>query len=162
VFRTRALISFARGMTCRSNSFGRFYRQEKNPWIPAGFWNSSSETISTTKNGGQRVITLDVKHVWRYCCRMAIQSFRCSDTQDLFNRIRVARFVNIETVARRKLEQLHMAAQIDDLRIPPGNQLKKLSGDRGEQYCVRINDQWRLCFVWRDGEAFEVEIVDYH
>jgi proteic killer suppression protein len=64
--------------------------------------------------------------------------------------------------AERKLGMLHRAVQIDDLRVPPNNRLEKLSGDREGQWSIRINDQWRVCFVWRDGEAFEVEIVDYH
>jgi proteic killer suppression protein len=91
-----------------------------------------------------------------------IVSFRCSDTEALFNRRRVARFVNIETVARRKLEQLHQAGRVDDLRIPPNNRLEKLKGDRAEQWSIRINDQFRLCFRWTAQGAEDVEIVDYH
>jgi len=98
----------------------------------------------------------------RYYGDMSIQSFRCPDAHALFNRQRVARFVNIEAPARRKLEQLHMAGRLDDLRVPPGNRLEKLSGDREGQYSIRINDQWRLCFTWTDGNAEDVEIVDYH
>lgn len=64
--------------------------------------------------------------------------------------------------ARRKLDLLDAAAWLDDLRVPPGNQLEALKGDRADQHSVRINDQWRLCFVWTDGESYEVEIVDYH
>jgi proteic killer suppression protein len=93
---------------------------------------------------------------------MSIQSFRCPDTQALFARRRVARFAGIRTVARRKLEQLHMAGRLDDLAIPPGNRLEKLFGDRAGQLSIRINDQWRVCFVWTGTDAEGVEIVDYH
>ena len=72
------------------------------------------------------------------------------------------RWVNIETVALRKLAMLHRAAVLDDLRIPPGNRLEALHGDREGQYSIRINDQWRVCFVWQDGHATQVHIVDYH
>ena len=75
---------------------------------------------------------------------------------------RVRRFVNIETVAMRKLAMLHLAATVADLRIPPNNRLELLKGDRAGQYSIRINDQWRVCFRFEGGNAFEVEIVDYH
>ncbi len=74
----------------------------------------------------------------------------------------VARFRNIERVARRKLLQMQAATVIDSLRVPPGNQLEALKGDRRGQYSIRINDQWRICFVWQDDGAHDVEIVDYH
>ena len=93
---------------------------------------------------------------------MPIQSFNCPDTQSLFSRVRVARFANIEAVARRKLEQLHMAGQLADLLIPSGNRLEKLIGNREGQYSIRINDQWRVCFVWTEQGPAQVEIVDYH
>lgn len=93
---------------------------------------------------------------------MAIQSFADADTQALFEQRRVHRWVNIETVALRKLAMLHRAAVLDDLRIPPGNRLEALHGDREGQYSIRINDQWRVCFVWQDGHATQVHIVDYH
>lgn len=93
---------------------------------------------------------------------MSIKSFRCSDTQALFGRRRSARFANIETVARRKLEQLNMAGALEDLRIPPRNRLEALKGDRKGQHSIRINDQWRICFVWTGSNAEDVEIVDYH
>jgi len=93
---------------------------------------------------------------------MTIQSFKCDDTRALFERARVRRFVNIESVARRKLEQLNIAGRLDDLRIPPGNRLEALKSDRAGQYSIRINDQWRVCFVWTPSGPENVEIVDYH
>lgn len=71
-------------------------------------------------------------------------------------------WVAIESVAMRKLAVLNRAARLDDLRIPPGNRLESLRGDRAGQHSIRINDQFRICFAWRNGDAFEVEIVDYH
>ena len=91
-----------------------------------------------------------------------ILGFRCPDTEALFKGKRVARFVNIESVALRKLQQLHAATALEFLRVPPGNRLEALSGDRQGQYSIRINDQWRVCFRWSDGHAQGVEIVDYH
>ncbi|MDR2014555.1 MAG: type II toxin-antitoxin system RelE/ParE family toxin [Azoarcus sp.] len=91
-----------------------------------------------------------------------IQSFKCPITHDLFAGHSAARFVNIRNVAERKLQMLHRAVMLDDLRIPPNNRLEALKGDRKEQHSIRINDQWRVCFVWREGHAFDVEIVDYH
>ena len=91
-----------------------------------------------------------------------IRSFRCADTERLASGQRVRRFVNIERVARRKLRQLQIANRLDDLRIPPGNRLERLKGDRLGQHSIRINDQYRLCFRWTHAGAEEVEIVDYH
>ncbi|MDD2535391.1 MAG: type II toxin-antitoxin system RelE/ParE family toxin [Macromonas bipunctata] len=91
-----------------------------------------------------------------------LQTFRCAQTEALFNGRRVARFVNFEAVALRKLQQLHAATALEFLRVPPGNRLEALTGDRQGQHSIRINDQWRVCFVWRDGHAHDVEIVDYH
>ena len=91
-----------------------------------------------------------------------IRSFTCADTESLFNSRSVGRFKNIERVARRKLLQLHAATELNSLRIPPGNQLEALKGNRKGQHSIRINDQWRVCFAWHDDGAYRVEIVDYH
>ncbi len=91
-----------------------------------------------------------------------IRSFRNRDTERLFRRQTAPRFRNIEAVARRKLEMVDAAHQLADLRVPPGNRLEALAGDRKGRHSIRINDQWRVCFVWRDSGAEDVEIVDYH
>lgn len=91
-----------------------------------------------------------------------IRDFKCTDTQALFSGKRVAQFVNFEAVALRKLQQLHAATSLDFLRVPPGNQLEALKHDRKGQHSIRINAQWRVCFIWFDGHASRVEIVDYH
>jgi proteic killer suppression protein len=91
-----------------------------------------------------------------------ICSFACADTEALFRSRAVYRFRNIERVARRKLLQIHAATQLASLRIPPGNQLEALKADRKGQHSIRINDQWRICFVWKSDGAHNVEIVDYH
>ena len=91
-----------------------------------------------------------------------IISFSCADTEALFNSHSVRRFKNIERVARRKLLQLHAAGELKSLRIPPGNMLEALNGDRKGQHSIRVNDQWRVCFKWKSDGPHEVEIVDYH
>ena len=91
-----------------------------------------------------------------------IKTFKCRDTEALFDGTRVARFANFSVVAMRKLQMVHAATRIDSLRVPPQNRLEKLSGDRIGQWSIRVNDQFRVCFVWRDGAAWDVEIVDYH
>jgi len=91
-----------------------------------------------------------------------IKSFRSKDAEQLFKRERVKRFRNIERVARRKLEMLDAATTLGDLRALPGNRLEELVGDRKGQHSIRINDQFRICFIWREGNAERVEIVDYH
>jgi proteic killer suppression protein len=92
-----------------------------------------------------------------------IQSFRNKDTEKLFRRERSKAVPqDVQRVALRKLTQLDAAAGLQDLKVPPGNRLEALSGDRTGQFSIRINDQWRVCFVWKDGHAHEVEIVDYH
>ena len=91
-----------------------------------------------------------------------IASFADKETERLAQGIRVRKFVAFERVAMRKLRQLQAAALLDDLRVPPGNRLEALQGDRAGQYSIRINDQFRICFSWHDGLANDVEIVDYH
>ncbi len=93
---------------------------------------------------------------------VAIKTFASADTERLFQRERVKAWgPDIQKAALRKLVMLHAAANINDLRVPPGNRLEALSGDRAEQHSIRINDQWRICFRWY-GDAHDVEIVDYH
>lgn len=91
-----------------------------------------------------------------------IASFKCSETQALARGQSVRRFVAIEAVARRKLRQLEIAGRLDDLRVPPGNRLEALRGNRKGQFSIRINDQFRVCFRWTATGAHDVEIVDYH
>ena len=91
-----------------------------------------------------------------------IQSFKCADTEALHQRRRVARWVNIEAVARRKLDQLDAAGELRDLASPPGNQLEALRGDRLGQHSIRVNDQFRVCFVWTPQGPKDLEIVNYH
>jgi len=91
-----------------------------------------------------------------------IKTFRCADTEALFNRNRVKRFVNMELIARRKLNLLDAASSLEFLRVPPGNRLEVLRGNRAGQHSIRINDQFRICFRWVEGNAEDVEIVDYH
>jgi len=92
-----------------------------------------------------------------------IRSYRNRDTQAVAERRRVRKLPeDIQRRAQRKLMILNNAMNLEDLRIPPGNRLKALSGDRAGQHSIRINDQWRICFLWSDGNAYQVEIVDYH
>ncbi len=91
-----------------------------------------------------------------------IHGFKCANTQDLFAGKAVAQFVNFRAVAERKLQMLHRATRLDDLRIPPNNRLEALKRERKGQHSIRINDQWRVCFVWTGSDATHVEIVDYH
>ena len=91
-----------------------------------------------------------------------IGSFASKDTERLWNRHPVARFRSFEHIALRKMAQLDAATSLDDLKFPPGNRLEALKGDRKGQMSLRINDQWRICFLWKDGRPESVEIVDYH
>lgn len=93
---------------------------------------------------------------------MTIRSFRCVDTESLYEGKSPRRFRNIENVAQRKLQMLDDAVELRDLRSPPGNHLEALSGDRVGQHSIRINGQWRVCFVWTSSGPEGVEIVDYH
>jgi len=91
-----------------------------------------------------------------------IVSFSDKDTETLAQGRRVKRFQSFESVARRKLRQLEIASRLDDLRVPPGNRLEALGGDRKGQFSIRINEQYRVCFKWLGTDAADVEIVDYH
>ena len=92
-----------------------------------------------------------------------IRNFRDRETERLFRREPIKRLPRaLQRMALRKLLLLDAATQLDDLRVPPGNRLERLRGDRSGQHSIRINDQWRICFVWNQGQASEVEIVDYH
>ncbi len=92
-----------------------------------------------------------------------IRSFRDKDSQRVFGRERRTKFArSLQHAALRKLLMLDAAESLQDLAVVPGNRLKKLAGDRKGQYSIRINDQWRICFQWKDGDAYEVEITDYH
>jgi len=91
-----------------------------------------------------------------------IVSFKDADTEKLAGGTRMKRFVGIESVARRKLRQLEIAGRLDDLRVPPGNRLEALKGNRNGQHSIRVNDQFRVCFRWTSAGPADVEIVDYH
>lgn len=92
-----------------------------------------------------------------------IRSFKSKETEKIFNRQRSRKLPpTIQQVALRKLRMLNRATTLQDLRVPPANRLEKLGGDRTGQHSIRINDQWRICFEWREADAYEVEIVDYH
>ena len=91
-----------------------------------------------------------------------IKGFRCKETEKVFQRRHTKKFSAIQRIALRKLLILDAAGSLDDLRVPPANRLEKLAGDRKGQHSIRVNDQWRVCFRWRAGHAYEVEIVDYH
>ena len=93
---------------------------------------------------------------------MPIRWFACAETQRLFETGKTRRFANIRAVALRKLDMLNAASSVDDMRIPPGNMLEALRGDRAGQHSVRVNAQWRICFVWTEAGPARVEIVDYH
>ena len=94
---------------------------------------------------------------------MAIESFKCKETKRIWNGLRSLTLPgDIQNKALRKLRQIDAAQNLNDLRNPPGNNLEALKGDRKGQYSIRVNRQWRICFVWKNGNASEVEILDYH
>lgn len=107
------------------------------------------------------VVTLDVIISARYY-KCMIQSFADKDTEKLARLERVSRFVQFERIALRKLAQLEVAERLDDLRVPPGNRLEQLKGDRIRQHSIRINDQYRICFTWTEQGPMDDEICDYH
>jgi proteic killer suppression protein len=91
-----------------------------------------------------------------------IRSFHDRGTEELFHRQASRRWANVARVALRRLRLLHRASTLDDLRVPPGNRLEALKGSRAGQYSVRVNDQYRICFRWKDGDARDVELTDHH
>lgn len=92
-----------------------------------------------------------------------IKSFKSKETEKIFYRIQSRKLpLKIQNVALRKLIMIHAATSINDLRIPPSNHLEQLKGNRKGQYSIRINDQWRICFIWKENNAYEIEILDYH
>ncbi len=108
------------------------------------------------------MLPLDNTTVTRYYFFMIV-SFTCKEAEKLFHGRFSARLPqDSQRSAQRKLKQLHAAAGLDFLRVPPGNRLEQLSGNRDGQWSIRINDQWRICFRWQEGNAHDVEIVDYH
>ncbi len=120
------------------------------------------QPLNSTLGIAFSLVTLYINHARRYYSLIPIKSFKCAETESLFKRQRVKRFTNIESVARRKLEQLEWAGILDDLRVPPGNRLEASKHDRAGQHNIRINDQFRVCFVWTSEGPKDVEIVDYH
>lgn len=122
----------------------------------------SPPDVNATLCFGQRLLAVACHNVTRYD-DLVIRGFRDSDTERLYNRVPIRRFgTDIQRVALRRLRQLDAAVALDDLRAPPGNRLEKLRGRREGQFSIRINDQWRVCFRWSEGDAYDVEIVDYH
>lgn len=91
-----------------------------------------------------------------------IRSFADPETEQVFNRRHSRRYAAFERIAFRKLRQVHRVSRLEELSVPPGNRLEPLRGDREGQWSLRINEQWRICFEWRNGDAYQVEIVDYH
>lgn len=95
--------------------------------------------------------------------RKVIKSFRDNDTEKVFLRENTRKFdIRLRKIALRKLLILDAAETLEDLKVPPGNRFEKLMGERKDQFSIRINDQWRICFKWNNGNAFDVEITDYH
>lgn len=108
------------------------------------------------------LLALDNTIVMRYYYSM-IKSFDCKETQKIFELIGSKKLpTNIQKTALRKLEMLDYAAELNDLKVPPANRLEALKGNRKGQHSIRINNQWRLCFRWHEGNAYNVKIIDYH
>jgi len=100
---------------------------------------------------------------FRYTVRIVIRSFKNKETEKIFHLERSTKLPqDIQQTALRKLRMLNRSLTLDDVRVPTSNRLEKLRGDRAGQWSIRVNDQWRICFEWRDGDAYAVEIVDYH
>jgi len=118
--------------------------------------------VRSSATGDPALITLDVINARRYYNNV-IRSFGNKVTEIVFGRGRVRKFdLKLQRLAQRKLFILDAAESLTDIRMPPGNRLEKLSGNRKGQYSIRINEQWRICFRWLDGDACDVEITDYH
>ena len=108
------------------------------------------------------LVVFDASSAWRYYISV-IKSYLGRDTQAVAERRRVRSFSEtLQRQAQKKLMLINNSKDLNDLRMPPGNHLEALSGNRAGQHSIRINDQWRICFIWDDGDAYEVEIVDYH
>ncbi len=108
------------------------------------------------------VVTYSVIIFIVYVFRPMIQTFGSEETELLFRHDHSKHFEKFERIALRKLEMIHAAVSVIDLKVPPGNRLEKLKGKRAEYFSIRINDRWRVCFMWRDGNAYNVQIEDYH
>jgi len=92
-----------------------------------------------------------------------IKFFKCKETEKIWNQTRSKKFsLFVQRIVLRKLFMIHRAKTLTDLKVPPANRLEKLKGDRSGQYSIRVNSQWRICFVWKDGNAYDLEITDYH
>ena len=99
----------------------------------------------------------------RYILLFMIRSFKCKETEKIFSRRFSSKLPqNIQGIALRKLRMLNRSMDVNDLKVPPGNRFEALKGDRKGQYSIRINDQFRICFIWKGNDAYDVEIVDYH
>ncbi len=106
---------------------------------------------------------LDEHNAWRYSHYIMLRSFKCKETEKIFRRTLSRKLPHdIQQAVFRKLRMLNRSMTLKDLSVPPGNHLEALGGDRSGQHSIRINDQWRICFRWSDGDAFEVEVTDYH